>query len=61
MRKNLVPDLLYWPFEARTIKDNKMTNSKKSPTGPTERTPKKSEYLMGTYLWVRGQGPIQIL
>ena len=36
--------------------------SKKSPTGPTERTP-KPEYLiaLATYLGVRWQGPIQFL
>ena len=50
---DLVPDLFHWPFEARTKKDKKMTNSEKSPTEPTEWTPKKSEYLMGTYSWVR--------
>ena len=34
--------------------------SKKHPTGPTERTP-KPEYLiaLGTYFGVRGKGPIQ--
>ena len=40
------------------------SGSKKSPTvGPTERTPKKPEYLksLATYLGVRWEGPIQFL
>ena len=37
-------------------------SSKKSPTGPTERTP-KPEYLiaLAAYLGVRWYGPIQFL
>ena len=40
----------------------KVQYSKKSPTGPTERTP-KPKYLiaLATYLGVRWQGPIQFL
>ena len=42
------------------IKTHPFNFSKKSPTGPTERTP-KPEYLiaLATYLGVRWQGPIQ--
>ena len=42
-----------------------LTKSKKSPTGPTERTPKKPEYLIArSQLTERGPlgfGPIQLL
>ena len=44
-------------------KKKRILISKKSPTGPTERTPKKPEYQIDlvTYLGVRWKGPIQFL
>ncbi len=52
-------DSLWHVFE-NTIKTR--ANSKKSPRGPTERTP-KPEYLiaLAIYLGVRWKGPIQFL
>ena len=41
---------------------NPSNSSKKSPTGPTERTPKPVYLIaLGTYLGVRWSGPIQFL
>ena len=49
-------------LQSTTIRNEGTKGSKKSPTGPTERTP-KPEYLiaLAIYLGVRWKGPIQFL